>query len=38
VRDSGGQQLAHVYFEDEIATKARIAVNIATLPELLRQS
>src|SRR5262249_7070027 len=46
VRDHDGQQLAYVYFEDEsgeeIAAKLltrhearRIAVNIATLPELL---
>jgi hypothetical protein len=47
VRDSNGQQLAYVYFEEEpgrrsaakLLTKGkarRIAVNIAKLPELLR--
>jgi hypothetical protein len=48
VRDSNGQQLAYVYFEDEPGRRSaakllsedearRIAVNIAKLPELVRQ-
>jgi hypothetical protein len=49
VTDSAGQKLAYVYFEDEAGRRSsaklltkdearRIAVNIAKLPELVRQN
>ena len=49
MKDSGGQELAYVYYADEPGRRSaakllskdearRIAVNIAKLPELLRRA